>query len=434
MTATKRNIGRNDLCLCGSGLKYKRCCMNKNQKTEIKPQFKLSDILGLVQFGLQELDIFTDDQRKVNVKKIGLLGNNTLECQIYPYNPNSIDIKLEIGTIMRFLHGFFKDGIFLDTIDTKYFAVRAFDYDNKEIMYAISSYETAGMVSNGNSIDWLKSTIFQENTADYRLGIAKRQISEIENSLRYVIVDILSHKHKYDWWDNSVGDKLSNSVKKMYQEQFNEIVNDGAILIKYSFLSHLKKIICTNWKDFKHLFDSKITFENNLDELNNIRREESHNREISDSFLERINLIYNFLLKNIASIYPKLIPEYLVDNWRLNIKQIMSNKYLPLFDEDITEEKDLLKKFLKSTLSINHLIDYLQKTEDKLSSLIVPIQKKNIHDKLVKTFIDYRHLQENLIEFSKIGDIEKLENTLEEIKNYKKIMDSFTIEFLLSEG
>ena len=94
----------------------------------------------------------------------------------------------------------------------------------------------------------------------------------------------------------------------------------------------------------------------------------------------------------------------------------------------------MLQKFLKSTLSINHLIDYLQKTEDKLSSLVVPIQKKNIHDRLVKTFVDYRHLQENLIEFSKIGDIEKLERTLEEIKNYKKIMDSFTIDFLLNEG
>lgn len=23
-------IGRNDVCMCGSGKKYKKCCMNKN--------------------------------------------------------------------------------------------------------------------------------------------------------------------------------------------------------------------------------------------------------------------------------------------------------------------------------------------------------------------------------------------------------------------
>lgn len=434
MISQKRNIGRNDLCSCGSGLKYKKCCMSKNQETELKPQFRMSDILGFVKFGLQKLDILSNDLRKVNVKEIRILSNNTIECQIYPYNSNSIDIKLEIGTIMGFLYGFFKDGSFLNIIDTKYFAVRAFDIDHKEILYAISSFETAGMISKGNSIDWLKSTIFQENTADYRLGVAKRQISEIENSLRLVIVDVLSKKYNDEWWDKSVGNNLSSAVKKMYEEQFNEIMNDGTILIKYSFLHNLKKIICTNWKDFKHLFDSKISFENNLDELNNIRREESHNREITDKHLEQLRLIYNSLLKNIACFYPKILPEYLADNWRLNIKQIMSNKYQPLFDGDITEEKDLQKKLLKSTASILHLINYLKSTEEQLNTLIVPIQKINIHERLVKTFVDYRYLQEKLIDLAIVGNMEKLESTLDEIKNYKKVMDSFSLEFLLNNG
>ncbi|WMJ16409.1 SEC-C metal-binding domain-containing protein [Geobacillus proteiniphilus] len=30
------SIGRNDPCPCGSGKKYKKCCMNKQQKHEIK--------------------------------------------------------------------------------------------------------------------------------------------------------------------------------------------------------------------------------------------------------------------------------------------------------------------------------------------------------------------------------------------------------------
>lgn len=30
--ATYKNVGRNDLCLCGSGIKYKKCCLNKHLK------------------------------------------------------------------------------------------------------------------------------------------------------------------------------------------------------------------------------------------------------------------------------------------------------------------------------------------------------------------------------------------------------------------
>ncbi|HAH23961.1 MAG TPA: hypothetical protein DCL77_09430 [Prolixibacteraceae bacterium] len=147
MTEQKENVGRNDLCPCGSGLKYKKCCMSKNQDTELKPQFRMTDILGFVKFGLQKLDILSNDLRKVNVKDIRMLSNNTIECHIYPYNSNSMDIKLEIGTIMGFLHGFFNDDSFLNVLDPKYFAVRAYNIDNKEILYAISSFETAAMIS-----------------------------------------------------------------------------------------------------------------------------------------------------------------------------------------------------------------------------------------------------------------------------------------------
>ncbi|MCJ7593968.1 MAG: SEC-C domain-containing protein, partial [Desulfobacterales bacterium] len=29
LNATERSVGRNDLCPCGSGLKYKKCCLHK---------------------------------------------------------------------------------------------------------------------------------------------------------------------------------------------------------------------------------------------------------------------------------------------------------------------------------------------------------------------------------------------------------------------
>jgi len=42
------SIGRNDPCPCGSGKKYKRCCLEKGSESSL--QYKI--ILGLVVFAL----------------------------------------------------------------------------------------------------------------------------------------------------------------------------------------------------------------------------------------------------------------------------------------------------------------------------------------------------------------------------------------------
>jgi len=131
----------------------------------------------------------------------------------------------------------------------------------------------------GNSLDWMKSSIFQENTEDYRLSVAKKQISEIENALREIIVDRLSKKHGKNWFILSVGKKLRESVIGTYTNQFGFEIEDGDVLIKYTFVLQLKKIICTNWKDFSDLFSNKIRFEEVITELNLIRREEAHKQK-----------------------------------------------------------------------------------------------------------------------------------------------------------
>ena len=34
MEGVMRKVGRNDPCPCGSGLKYKRCCLNKDRESD----------------------------------------------------------------------------------------------------------------------------------------------------------------------------------------------------------------------------------------------------------------------------------------------------------------------------------------------------------------------------------------------------------------
>lgn len=40
--ATADRLGRNELCRCGSGKKYKRCCLRKDETTEREEQAKAS--------------------------------------------------------------------------------------------------------------------------------------------------------------------------------------------------------------------------------------------------------------------------------------------------------------------------------------------------------------------------------------------------------
>jgi hypothetical protein len=438
MTQIVGKLGRNDICYCGSGKKYKRCCMDKNHFKELvdkKPMMSQNSIFEALAFGLNVLCVQDNDERKIKVKKIGLLNANTIECQFYAYYSDSTDIKMEISTIMGFLYGFFKEDSFSEIIQPKYFAVRAYSLDDTGILYAYSSLEIAGLASNGNVIDWLKSTLFQENTNDYRLTIAKKQISEIENALRIVIIDVLSKKYGDDWWNLSVGGELSKSIKRQYNEQFYEETEDGSVLIKYSYLLHLKKIICTNWPDFKHFFASKIEFENGLDKLNLIRREEAHNREITETHLMELKVIYYFILPEISNRYPQIVPELLVENWKIKVKEIFKEPLKPLFgEEDVMDEPSSLLKATKSIATINHTVNYLVNTIDKLNSIPVPVQRKKIHDELVGVLIHYKDLHEQLIDCFSQGRIDEMEETVTDLKEYKSKSDSFILKYLLSES
>ena len=40
------DIGRNDLCYCGSGKKYKKCCMNKNDDEELEKLNLIDDLFA----------------------------------------------------------------------------------------------------------------------------------------------------------------------------------------------------------------------------------------------------------------------------------------------------------------------------------------------------------------------------------------------------
>lgn len=405
---------------------------NSQVSEEVKPS--IATIITWLKSGLENFDIFVQSRKKVLVKDLAILNENTIECKFYSYSENSIDIKSEIALIIGFMYGFLKDGSF-ENLEISYYAVRAYDKNDIEILNALSFKDTAKLIGQGNSIDWLKSTLFVENTKDYRLGIAKRIISEIENSLRHVIVNVLSKKYGDDWWDTALNNKVGQSIKTTYSEQFGDEIVDGEILINYTYVLQLKKIILTHWVEFKHLFKEKENFETTLDRLNVLRREEAHNRNITENNLKELEEIYNLLLEKISIVYENLIPTYLIDNWRIRIKSIMSYKIQPLYKpEEITEEQDLIEKLTKITLSTKNLIKYLDDIIQKLQSVIVPVQKKQIHNELIQQFVILKDLQNIKLEQIKNSDFDSIENTAKAIQNHESDMKTFSRNFLLSES
>jgi len=64
----------------------------------------------------------------------------------------------------------------------------------------------------------------------------------------------------------------------------------------------------------------------------------------------------------------------------------------------------------------------------------VPIQKLELHNELVKTYVDYRKLNEKLMENAKNREFDKIKETLKEIENYKTKIDYISKMFLLSES
>tara|TARA_R110002020_G_scaffold105483_1_gene246064 strand:- start:1950 stop:3146 length:1197 start_codon:yes stop_codon:yes gene_type:complete len=396
---------------------------------------RLQDIIGIIRFGLENSDTLGADCKKVRVIEISVINEDTLCCDFYSNSTNSIDIKMEIVNIIGFFNGFFRNDKF-EEISFAYYAVRAFDINNVELIYAISSKSTAELIGKGNSIDWLKSTFFQENTDDYRLAQSKRIIAEIENCLRELVKTKLNEQFGDNWWDKSLGSNLGKDVKQTYFNQFGVDCNDGDILITYRYTLQLKKIISTHYKLFKPYFTSLADFDIQMDNLNKIRREEAHNRRITEKNLTDLSALHEKLTAKILLELTTFQSGYLTENWRLKIKKIMvERQYKSIHDgQAVLDETDLSIKLQKTTQNIENLISYLSETIIKLKSVSTPVHKKPTQLELVNVLEKFKDLQIELLQTSTRLDEREIKLTVAKIDEHKKVMDNFVGDFLLAES
>jgi len=364
--------------------------------------------------------------RKCRVKGISIINDDTVVCEFYPYSTKSMEIKLEIGFIMPMIAAFWRDNPNVPQ-DIRNFAVRAFNDQNEELMYAISSRETAELMCEGKSIEWIQNTIFQDNSDDHRVAMAKRQISEIENALRKVVCDVLANSHGPQWWAQCVDSQTRGDASAAYRNQTGATSTDGSVLISYTYLLKLKKIVSDNWTEFAHIFPDNSRFEAWLDDLNAIRREEAHNRPITHTHVTSLKHIYNDIMRAIGKHYPDMVSSYLSENWRSKISAILAEYSEKQKTRTVSLEMGLAHNMDAVTETISDLSD----VEARLSSISSPPDKSDSRNELLCLFRDLRASFEEIISCTEAGDIPGVERAGQHNSEVNERITLFTEKILL---
>ncbi len=185
-------------------------------------KFTIDQSIEFLEFGFSNCLILSDSKPKFKINRIYYSQQSTLIVEYITNKKESMDVKIELGEIISFIGSFYLS----ETIEgpefetPMFFAVMALNENKHKLIYAISSHDATRNIMKGNSIEWLKNTIFEDQTNDFLLTQAKLKISKIENSLRKIIYDILQNKQSKDW-HQSIDSKIFKDAYKAYKKETN---------------------------------------------------------------------------------------------------------------------------------------------------------------------------------------------------------------------
>jgi hypothetical protein len=389
----------------------------------------IEEICEFAKFGLEQQAVDSKfSENKIKVKSVHLHNISTLVCQFYPYAISSIDIRQEAVYIIAFLFSFFNENPYAPE-GLAYFAVQGYDSNDNELMYVVSSVSSARSAAKGNTLEWLQNSKFQDNSEDFRLISAKRKISEIENALRKLIVKVLNFNHGSNWWSNVVNRDIRSDAEKAFKNQNGVNSSIGEKLISYTYLSQLKKICSDQWINFSLVFPSKSDFGNWMSTLNIIRRDEGHNRPITNANLEKLTKIHESIMGHIATLHPELVNDYRIENWRNQLIEI-SKDYSDNFSfPEKVSGNDLLEEIVRIESNINKT----KNTITKLKSITPPFGKEDLHEKLIKTYDDLNQSFIQIVTTVKSGKYQNLEAAILSNATARNKMSEFLQEYLFSE-
>ena len=184
----KTNIGRNDLCYCGSGKKYKKCCINKNNNNDLEEINLIDRFVCKAEWYLK---------RKENKKGRHLLRIAWFDVQNICKSNN---IK-SIGEYDAKYDGY--DSL-LNWIQTYEDVLAKSDEEDKlyERLELWNTIEEIFDLDNENELYWRERAIREKANTEFRLGNEEKAIKMIDDYLSIKPNWVWGYIEMADWYDD----------------------------------------------------------------------------------------------------------------------------------------------------------------------------------------------------------------------------------------
>ena len=335
----------------------------------------IAESLGLVdQLGADPIAV-----RDVN------MSDRTLVVEITVRSTDPMTVRGEIAAVMGALSGLAVPELF-PVLRAESFGVQAYDEAGEELLWVVSSIESAGFAGDGRAVEWLANSVVQDNTPAYRRSQADRVIGQIETGLR----GLLDHHGRQRYgsaypnllWSASELTKLKDRAD---DEGCNS--NDARTLLDYVFLPQLRDAIADhhNWFDNGYVPDPQA-FKELLGRLNAVRRKVAHHREISSDELKNCRTIAQNCLAPIGAVQPHLISDFLIDRWEDQAAEIVERMRVRIASTESPPAGSMpdtqRHQFAVDALTIQR--NAVNEALSSLSRLVVPPIRQQIHDTAVE--------------------------------------------------
>lgn len=194
-----KDIGRNDLCFCGNGKKYKKCCMNKSSDEEI-------DKLNLIDKMVCKAEWYL--KREETKKGYELLRMAWFDVQEICKNNNiksvsEYDKKYDgYDSLLNWLQDY-EDILAMSDEESKL-------YERLELWNTV---EKIFDLDNENELYWKERTIREKANTEFRLGNEEKATKMIEDYLKVRPDWVWGYIEMADWYDDE-GDFKHYNLEK----------------------------------------------------------------------------------------------------------------------------------------------------------------------------------------------------------------------------
>lgn len=192
-------VGRNDLCPCGSGKKYKKCCLNKNNKEEMKQLALIDEFVCKAEWYLKRNEI---------KKAYGLLRPIWFDVK-------EICQRNNIKSIDEYDEKYASYDSLLNWIQDYEEILANSEEDDKlyERLKLCDDMEELFDLDDETQIYWKEKVIRDRANTEFRLGNKEKATEIIENYLKVKPEWTWGYVEMADWYDNRI-DTKNYDIKK----------------------------------------------------------------------------------------------------------------------------------------------------------------------------------------------------------------------------